>query len=77
MTSKIKFIVVEDDKRQVPLPELDLDIIDEDDELEKQILIGLGIELHGKNYTVINQVIESNISERNIVYFVAEQKLAS
>ncbi len=74
MTSRIKFIVVEENQRQVPLPELDLDIIDEDDELEKQILIGLGLELDGKHYTVINQVIEANSTERNIVYFVEEQK---
>ncbi len=74
MNSKIKFVVV-DNEQNTHLPSLDLDIIDADDEVEKQILIGLGIELDGQSYTVINQIIEANDTERHIVYYV--QAMAS
>jgi hypothetical protein len=69
MTSRIKFVVV-DGMQQIPVPSLDMDIIDEDDELEKHILIGLGVELEGKPYKVINQVVDVNSTQRDIVYYV-------
>ena len=71
MNSKIKFVVI-DSGITTPLSSLDMDVADEDDELEKQILIGLGLELDGKAYKVVNQIVEAAENERSIIYYVEE-----
>ncbi len=47
----------------------EIDIADDDDGMEDQVLIGLCIELHGKNYEVINQIVDVT-ENRNIIYYV-------
>ena len=68
MNTKIKFEAIEN-QQSVPLPSFDIEILDDDDLMEKEILIGLSVELGGKIYMVVNQVVIIN-DDKNIIYYV-------
>jgi hypothetical protein len=70
MSVKIRFEVM-GHGLDAPQPLHEMEAVDDADFLEKQVLIGLALELEGRSYEVVNQVIEPT-AEGGIVYYVQE-----
>jgi hypothetical protein len=75
MSVKIRFELIENNVSSSQLL-LEVMAIEELGILEKQMLIGLLIEVDGKSYKVVNQIVEpaSRNSQASLVFYVTPDK---